>query len=509
MKILPKNLGMVRFLSSRRFWLVVLAFFIVECLWVVFSAQYPMAFDEDFHLGIIKIYAGQWLPFLGHTPAGSQVYGAVTQDPSYLYHYLMSFPYRLVTLFTHDQGAIVIILRLINVGLVVWSIVLFRAALIKATVGHASTNLLLALFVLIPILPLLAGQINYDNLLLLLVAWLLLLVQKIITQMQKNELALGTIIGTFIVCLLTSLVKYAFTPIFLASWIFIVSYILWRYRGAYRTKLMKALVASWRMLNMSKRVMLAVGIVISLSLFVQRYGVNLVVYHSPIPDCSQVLDDASCEQYSPWNRDHSLAQTKTDNDEKSPFVYAGEWLYGMWYRLFFVINGNVDTALRYQNYPPLPIIGIGAIVIFVTGFVAFCFKAKQLLNKNPVYVFYAMITFTYLAILWLQNYKAFLHTGEAVAVNGRYLLLIILPLGALLIVSLKMALKKLPRIQALLAILAIIIFLEGGGIISFIVRSHDGWYWQNVVVNNVNNEAKKIVSPVILGSGESLPIPSP
>src|SRR6185369_13463896 len=44
-------------LSSRRFGVGVLAFFVFEALWVTFSALYPMAFDEDFHFGLIKLYS--------------------------------------------------------------------------------------------------------------------------------------------------------------------------------------------------------------------------------------------------------------------------------------------------------------------------------------------------------------------------------------------------------------------------------------------------------------------
>src|SRR5689334_19618168 len=87
-------------LSSRWTTRVILGFFIFEALWVALSAVYPMAFDEDFHLGVIKIYAHQWLPFLSDNAVNTGQFGALSRDPSYLYHWLMSFPFRLVALFT-------------------------------------------------------------------------------------------------------------------------------------------------------------------------------------------------------------------------------------------------------------------------------------------------------------------------------------------------------------------------------------------------------------------------
>ena len=138
-----------------------------------------MAFDEDFHFGIIRLYAQQWSPFFAHQPAGGNVYGALTSDPSYLYHYLMSFPYRLTTLFTSSQTLQIIALRFIDVDgddvLVTWSLVLFHRVLLKAKASVGLANVTLLFFILVPVVPLLAAQINYDDLLLPLTALALLM----------------------------------------------------------------------------------------------------------------------------------------------------------------------------------------------------------------------------------------------------------------------------------------------------------------------------------------------
>src|ERR1700722_8925502 len=85
------------FLQSPKCFLIILTMFVIESVWIAVSAGFPMAFDESFHFGIIKLYAKQWSPFFSHQPAGGNAYGALTADPSYLYHYLMSFPYRVTT----------------------------------------------------------------------------------------------------------------------------------------------------------------------------------------------------------------------------------------------------------------------------------------------------------------------------------------------------------------------------------------------------------------------------
>src|SRR5580692_8418743 len=90
----------VALIGSRRFFWGIVALLVLQAVWIACSGRYPMAFDEDFHLGIIRLYAHHLSPFWNGQPAGADAFGAVSRDPSYLYHYLMSFPYRLTSVFT-------------------------------------------------------------------------------------------------------------------------------------------------------------------------------------------------------------------------------------------------------------------------------------------------------------------------------------------------------------------------------------------------------------------------
>ena len=67
MKKLLANLD--AFLRSNKFFYIIIGFFVVEALWFVFSAIYPMAFDEDFHFGLIQLYSHHLSPFLSEQPA--------------------------------------------------------------------------------------------------------------------------------------------------------------------------------------------------------------------------------------------------------------------------------------------------------------------------------------------------------------------------------------------------------------------------------------------------------
>jgi hypothetical protein len=117
--------------GGNKFFYAIVVLLVAQAVWIALSGRYPMAFDEDFHLGIIRLYAHHLNPFWNNLPSGTDALGAVTRDPSYLYHYLMSFPYRLIELFTHNQTAQVLVLRAFNIALFAWGLTLYRRLLAK------------------------------------------------------------------------------------------------------------------------------------------------------------------------------------------------------------------------------------------------------------------------------------------------------------------------------------------------------------------------------------------
>jgi hypothetical protein len=164
----PIFLRINNFAGSRNFFVIIILLLIVQASWYALTAQYPMAFDEDFHFGIIQLFSHQWGPFFSVSPPNSGAFGALTRDPSYLYHYLMSFPYRLIVLVTSNQVHQIITLRFINITFFATGIVMFRRLFIELGITARIINYSLLMLVLVPVTPFLAAHINYDNLLFLL-----------------------------------------------------------------------------------------------------------------------------------------------------------------------------------------------------------------------------------------------------------------------------------------------------------------------------------------------------
>jgi hypothetical protein len=486
---------LTKLFGSRAFFIGIIVFFVIEAVWIALSAIYPMPFDEDFHFGLIKIYATHWSPFLTSHPDGADAFGAVTRDPSYLYHYLMSFPYRLLTHIVSDETTRIIILRLINVAFFTYALVLFRKVLLRLTHSPAFTHVALGVFVLIPIVPQLAAHINYDNLLMVLVAWACLLVTDIHREFTAGRFELRSLLALLVLALFSSVVKYSFLPIFAA----IVIFLCIDGFTAFRTwdKLKKATSVNFKGIAPKTRIGMLLLLVLGGLFFFQRFGVNMIKYHTPVPSCDQVLNYNHCSAYGPWIRDYNYAQERKESSEigqGNPIKYSGQWVEGLWWRLFFAIN---SSARNYTNYPPLPFPSITAVILASAMTVLFIIYFKRIVSR-PLLLFSLLVIIFYCGALWLDNYKMYTETGHAVAVNGRYLIPVLPLMATIGWRGFWILTQRMQQVRPALAMAVLLLFLQGGGLFTFIMRSDASWYWPNNSVIKVNDTARNILDPFII-----------
>ena len=476
-------------LGSRQFYWFTLGFFVFQALWIALSAVYPMAFDEDFHLSVIRIYSEQWSPFLATQPNGTNQFGALAADPSYLYHYLMSFPYRMLSIFTDSQAAQVIFLRLINIGIITAGVVLFRRLLLRVGTSPALANTGVLLFALIPSVALLAGQINYDNLVLLALAVVCWLTLDITQKLQARKIDLTSFTLLAIVLMLACLIKYAFLPFAIVA-VGYVTFMVWR---TFRNHPFRSgLTNAYKDLSRQTAVGLLILLALSAGLFLQRYGVNTVNYGHPVPDCSAVIGIEACMEYGPWGRNYRYAASKSADFSANPLAYTWTWLQSMHYRMFFMITGPPT----HTNYPPALFPSAAAVAILVYGATALVFYWRRIFVGRPFLVFILLMTLVYGAILWSQNYEQYAQTGQPVAINGRYFLPLMLPMIAVFSIALGEAFRS-RRLKTWVAVAVIALFLQGGGVFSFILRSDPSWYWPNPIVLNTNTAAQQVLSRVM------------
>lgn len=487
---------LTKILGSDWFFFAVLGFFIFEALWIALSAFYPMAFDEEFHFRITQLYADNVWPML---PAGAETsgqFGPVYRDPSFLYHWLQGFPYRLFHLFSDSHAGAIIFLRLLNIAMFTTGMLLFYRLMRRVGMSAAFSNAALALFVLIPVVPLLAAQINYDNLLMIFAALACLLVVRLQSGFQKREFDARSAAWLVVVCIFGSLVKFAFMPLAAALLAFCVVSAWLSFRG--RRGFGRSLVQGYKRLGRWFKLGLLALVVLGLGMAIQRYGVNVVRYGTPLPDCGVVLTTQQCLNFPPWQRNYLFAQDKPAADP-NPAAYTLVWLENLHKRLFFMINGPHHA--EYRNYPPPPILANTATVVALGALAAVGLFGVRAVRKRPVLSALLAMAVVYSAALWATNYAEYLETGRVVAVNGRYLIPILLPLAAVAGAALHLALRRAQLAKPFLAVLAIGLFLQGGGVTSYILRSDPSWHWPHLTVRQVNSTAQKVLDPLIYQGG--------
>jgi hypothetical protein len=466
-------------------------------LWFVFSARYPMAFDENYHYGIIQQYAKQWSPFFSSPPSGTEAFGDITRYPSYLFHYLLSFPYRLLSLFTDSDTTKIVLLRLLNVGMLASSLVLFKKLFKEMRLSSALANLSMLVFILIPVVPFLGAQINYDNAVIPLTALTLIAATYIIRFLKEGSLSIRWFAVLTITGMFTMLIKYAYAPIFVAVFVYIlVLYV--RFYVKHKARFIASFKNDYASLSRVKRVCIALGFAVGFALCVERYGVNIVTYKNPVPRCEQVLSEASCMSYGPWRRDYNLKKQQVSETPTWRIVdYNAVWVQTMLKEFYFAINHN------YANGPPLQVLFVFARGALVLGLVVSLIFIKQILGNRFLRLIIAVSIF-YVITLWLDNYRSFYAVHWPVAIHGRYVLPLVPAMVIVMGYAINLALQKISgtpqawRNAQLIAATALIAGVSfGGGTLTFIARSSPGWYWQNSKVIQLNSAVKNVITKVL------------
>jgi hypothetical protein len=460
-------------LGSRTFLGVVLALFFLQAGWIAIRSSYPLAFDEGYHVGIIQLYAHQWSPFFSHLSDQAAQFGPLATDPSYLYHYLMSFPYRVIGLFTHSTFAVVLSLRFINIGLFAVGVLLFRKVLNYSGASKALINLVMLAFVLLPLETFTAAQINYDNLLFPITAGALLLSLKFAEKLKAGSFDVKILLLLAATCFTGAQVKFSFLPIFAAIGLFI-AWQIWKQAIVTKKYANFNLRQQLRALRTRTNLVLVGLVLLSGGLFAWRYGYNLVQYHSPMPDCAKVVSVQSCEAWGTWARNHQLAQHHVAAASPAQaFVFLRAWTHIMGDQLFTVLNAANGGAM--EN--PVRQLVFGASVVVLIGLGMVIQQSRKLVKIGFPLALFLLVGGTYLLALGITNYTDFTRYGIPIAVQGRYLLPILLLGMVILARAYSLSLQKAPQWKVLMVGAALVVGIQGGGMITYMLRTNQSWYW--------------------------------
>lgn len=480
-------------LSSNYFLYTIVAFFIVQALWIAFSFNYPLVYDEGFHFNVIKIFNHEAVPFIINQPEAYDIYGNLSFGSATIYHYLMSFPYGFVSMFTDVFGAQVIALRIVNIIMVAVGLLIFSYLFRSVSIRQIYINISLLILTLLPITPFIAATINYDNLLFPLTAWFFLICVKILQTQAKN--INWTIFAQFIIAgCLGSLVKYSFLPIFAISIIYIW---LTVFKGQHKQRL-KFLSKSFKSSSKVSITLILIPLIIVLSFFSYRYLYSIVEYGSPRPNCQKIMTEDRCLKYF-VNKRNAIAKEKKEENTNIIFLFSP--FSTTWIKNNLMLTNSTSgflygktTLQDLQN--PLPIMDT-LVFLSVFGGIGVLFYSWRTLPKQNGWQFLFIISFGYVASVFINNLVIFLEFNQPYAIQPRYLLLV----GPIFIVMILLAtntlLGRFRWVKLVLLIVFLMALTQGGGIITHILRSSTPWYWQNETVIKVNEKAQKLLAPII------------
>ncbi len=402
-------------LGSKWTTVVFCAVFIILAARIAFTKVYPLPFDEGFHFGLIQLYTHHLNPFLSGQPVGADAFGAVSRNPSYLYHYLMSFPLRLIGLFTHVTIRQIIALRAINIGFGVTSLVLLKKLTGRFGASAAMANLAVLALAITPVFYDVSGQINYDNLAILMTLFTLLVTWNIVNAIKQGRVSLIRLGTLLTLLLLTSLVKYTFLPIMGMIGLYVSGLMIAR---LYRHRL--AFSIHWRSWASALTILM---VLTSSILWVQRYGVNLVVYHTPSPQCSAVLNVSTCSQYGAWYRNYQLEQTYASHPVQGLqlVAFTKTWVHSIYDRVYSLVKGNPGQVV----FQPIAAMVIFAKFILAGSLLYGLIRWRRARGSHIPWVLFGMVVVGYSVALWGQNFRDFHHLGAFIGLQGRYMLLIL------------------------------------------------------------------------------------
>jgi len=505
MNLQSASATIIRALRSNWFFAAILALFTLQAAWLALTTIYPQAFDEQYHFGMIQLHAQQWSPFFATQPDGADQYGAIVRDPSMSYHYLLSFPYRVLSWLTDSQTIQLIVLRFTSIGILVWALVLFRRLLLMMGLGQAKAHALILFFSLLPVLPALGAQLGYDNLLIAVSALTLVWAVRLRQSYSPGHLDWLLALRLTIAMLLFSTIKLRlFTYTGWRCSVFPADFLVGR--GAWRFGQLGKAIGS---LNRTRQVGLPDGRGYRHLVYLVVVSVSILFdIMRPSPKCQEVLTVERCYEFGPFARDYASKNDDVHATTGQLASYPWRWAKNMMRESFFSVYSffGSDGKPRYYGGSYVPQLLIVGWIWFWLSLASLILSAKWLW-RQPTLRLVLIVSGVYAASLFLLNISEFSKTGYVAAVHGRYLFPVIVPLLGCTMLGLWRlagrfgAISRYRRSIAVGAMLVtLLMFTQGGGIGTYILFSQDGSYWHfSEAARQINSSIRNLLQVIIVG----------
>lgn len=477
--------GFSQLLASRSFWIGVLTVATLQGLWYIFSFA-PILFDEKRHIDFIYLYTDYISPFIATQTPAMDFLGQVARESSYLYYYLMSIPLRVVEVFTSDYQIQVTVLRLINLGIFIWSLFVLKKTFIEMNVSKGIVHFALFVFILIPAVAPLAGVVTYDVGALLLIAYLLLISVRIY---KKGRLTAQDITLFAVIAVLAAVIKYTTLPVTLALIVVLLIRVFWNRKS----KLWSDIGTSFLKSNLLLKAVIIFSLVVSVAIFIERPVQNYFRYGIPNPGCMRTMPKDEvierCSKNYVSLRSINFLAVKPDD-----FKPAGrfEFLFNTW------IPGMVVSLSRQiPNTSALPVIHHFFYIVMIIGTAAILLAFREIIRKHKPIILLAAVLIVYILSVFLSNYGSYVHLGQPVAISARYFMPVIPIFLVLLGLSINILFKKQRAVKVFIVSIALLFLTQGGGVIAYLLQTPQDYYWKNDYIINANEFAKRAIQKIV------------
>ena len=378
--------------------------------------------DGNRHMSAIYYYADRPIadgPFVQEMEPSDLSMGDLVRFPSYMYYYLMSFPVKAALALSWSDWAIILLVRFIGIGFGVLALVVFRKILRELKIETLVTNLSVLALATMGAFAYFAPAENYDMLALLL--WFCFFLPSVRLFTRRDTTQLYWMLLSF--CII-SVTKYTYAPFAGLIGLAAVSTYIYRVGGfavAYQ-RLKKDWAQLWRKTRKWVIALATVVLVISVGLFVERIGINLVKYQSLSPNCAKVHSDEACRNFGVYNRNVTrLEQVKKGEaytQDYDPIVYTKDWIW-RYYTSMYYYMGHI-----WVNVPPFMVLAnaILFLSILIISIVVLIRRKVRIIQGFNEWFLLGVATL-FVVAQYVFNVDTFIHySGNMYGHQGRYLL---------------------------------------------------------------------------------------
>jgi hypothetical protein len=436
---------LIRFAGSPLARRLILALFVLQAGFLVFTVNFGTPPDENSHIRFIEYYAEHSVDPVFTDQQSISSLGDKTREVDYLYHYIMSLAYRVLPM---APEAKYFVIRLASLAMALLCLVLTARLFKRIGVSNGAVNVALLLLTNLPMVLMLSTAINSDVL-----VWLGMILGVMLLVRLWTRPTAADLLWLACLVVLGGLVKR--NLLVLGVLFSILGFIvLVRHFRAFIDQLKKP---NWQIIAAT------IVLVVGLGLFAERVGGNLVRYHSVAVTCDQVHGEEAC--YNFWA---NARARELERRPPTPLMPTHEFVIRWIGESFFNI---VDIQTQFWRHEVKPAQWLTTVLVYALaiGLALGGWYERQRWRKDAASrfrLFAVFIGLFYIVAQLLVNYSTYRHFHAfGVALNGRYIIPSVLLLAPLACFYWASLLKRRPKLLVIFAVGLLLFTILGSGLI--------------------------------------------